>query len=173
MNISISHQPQPNQTELEDFFEAVFSEIPDTDNFTDDQDQNLAEWFSLAEMLKYVAYGKLIEARLENHQLVGAIFIGMQNPITWPDGKKMEIFILGVDKNFRGNDISKKLMMAAEAYALEVGAQKIIVNTHVAMESVHAIYQKFGYEKIGVLKNYYDNGDAAFFQKILNQLTTG
>lgn len=167
MNISYAIQSKPNYAELQDFFEAVFAEIPDTENFSAEQDQQLDEWFSLAEMLKYGEHGKLIEARLEDGQLVGAIFIGKQNPLTWPDGQKMEIFILGVDKNYRGNNISKKLVAAAEDFAREFGAKKIVVNTHIAMDSVHAIYQKFGYEKIGMLKNYYENGDAVFFQKQL------
>jgi ribosomal protein S18 acetylase RimI-like enzyme len=165
--ISFKVNSTPNKNELHDFFEAVFLEIADGSHFSAEQDQKLDEWFSVDEMLKYLPDGKLIEARLDDGQLVGAIFVGKQNPITWPDGNKMEIFILGVHKDHRGHDIARKLMHLAEEYARELGSKKILVNTHEAMESVHTFYQKIGYTKIGTLENYYDNGSAVFFQKVL------
>ena len=88
-------------------------------------------------MIKYLAHGSLIEARLEDGGLIGAIFIGKQNQVSWPDGHKMEIFILGVDANHREQGVAKKLVLAAEEYATAQKAQKVIVSTHVAMESVH------------------------------------
>lgn len=167
MQILYSHQQNPNKSELSIFFEDVFDELDDNEAFSEDQDQALDEWFSVDEMISYFEHGRLFEARFENNQLVGAIFIGKQNPISWPDGKKMEVFILGVDKNFRKMGVAKKLILLAEEYAFKQQAKKIIINTHVAMSSVHSIYQKIGYKKMGMLTNYYDNGDAVFFQKIL------
>lgn len=160
---------QPNRGELHDFFEEVFLEMADQSNFTPEQDQKLSEWFSVDEMTNYSPYGKLIEARLESGLLVGAIFIGKQNPISWPDGNKMEIFILGVQKKYRLHDIARQLMKLAEDYAQKLGCKKILVNTHEAMKSIHSFYEKIGYQKMGVLTNYYDNGNAVFFQKILRK----
>lgn len=166
MKVIYSSQLSPSESELHSFFEGVFTEIADSGNFLEEQNQNLlSDWFSVAEMNNYLAHGSLIEARLEDGKLIGAIFIGKQNQVSWPDGRKMEIFILGVDENYREQGVAKKLVLAAEEYAAAQKAQKIIVNTHVAMESVHLFYQKIGYEKMGILRDYYDNGDAVFFQK--------
>lgn len=165
MSISYSSQPQPNPSELQKFFETVFAEITDSEAFSSEQSQSLAEWFSIEQMIAYLPYGQLIEARAEGDQLVGALFIGQQNPMTWPDGRKMELFILGVHPQFQHQGIAQQLMSLAEKYASEHGCKKTVVNTHRAMESVHAFYEKLGYTRIGVLSNYYDNGDAVFFQK--------
>lgn len=167
MSIFISTQENPSKEELHNFFEDVFAETTDSANFSDDKSQKLDEWFSVDEMFLYLPNGRLIEARLEDGLLVGCIFIGKQNPISWLDGKKMEIFILGVDKEYRGNNIAKQLIQKAEDFAASQGAQKIIVNTHIDMKNVHTIYKKLGYAEIGILKEYYDNGDAVFFQKLL------
>ena len=158
---------QPNRDELHAFFEAAFQELSDSSNFTVDQNQRLDEWFSVDEMLNYLPHGSLIEARLNNGTLVGAIFIGKQNPISWPDGRKMELFILGVHKQHRMHDIARKLIALSEAYTKKAGSKKIIVNTHALMENIHSFYKKLGYEEMGKLTNYYDNGNAAFFQKII------
>ncbi len=154
-----------NIPELTAFFEEVFNEIEDGDAFSPEQDQSLADWFSVKEMEKYSDYGTLIEERNEHGDLIGALFIGKQNPISWPDGNKMEIFILGVKKEERGKGIAKKIIEKAEQYAQGQGAKKILINTHILQDTVQAMYIKLGYEKMGVLQDYYDNGDAVFFGK--------
>lgn len=164
MNIIYAGNSAPNRDELHAFFETVFNEIPDGTEFSEDQDQTLDEWFSVDEMITYLPNGQLIEAR-DDKTLVGALFIAKQNPITWPDGQKMEVFILGVDRNYRGQGIAKELLKRAEAFAAQYGAKKIIINTHILQEQVQAIYHSIGYDRIGVLTNYYDNGDAVFFSK--------
>jgi len=169
MSIIISRQLNPNKKELKQFFESVFTDIQDNDKFSEDQNQSLIEWFSVDEMVTYLPYGGLFEARNESGQLVGAIFIAKQNPISWPDGHKMEIFILGVTENERGKGIASQLIDEAEKYACEFGARKILVNTHIAMDYVHQFYGKLGYRRMGILQNYYNNGDAVFFQKEISE----
>jgi ribosomal protein S18 acetylase RimI-like enzyme len=163
----VTRQQHPNALELKQFFETVFTQIEDIKNFSNDKNQSLNEWFSIREMINYMSNGLLAEARLDNGQLVGALFIGKQHPLSWLDGKKMEIFILGVDKKFRFQGIAKQLVVFAEKFAIDQKSKKIMVNTHIVMESVHQFYKKIGYKKMGVLADYYDNGDAVFFQKTL------
>lgn len=129
--------------------------------------QSLSEWFSLDEMSKYLTKGSLIEARDEKGQLVGAVFIGQQNPLSWPDGKKAELFILAVAGDQREQGIGTALIAQAEKVAKELGAQKIIVGAHVFQQKTHAFYLKLGYRDMGVLKDYYANGDARFFGKAI------
>lgn len=159
---------KPNLEEITHFFEEAFLSVDEQGHLLEDQDQSLAEWFSVHEMMNH--HGQLIEKRA-NGKLVGALFIGKEHTLTWEDGKKMEVFILGVHRNFRGMGIAKELMQMAEEFARDQRARKIIVNTHVDLKGVHLFYEKLGYEKIGILSEYYDNGDAVFFQKKLTEFS--
>ncbi len=168
--ITISSQHSPNLDELTTLFSDAFSEIDSADQEKldkEDCNQSLAEWFSVEEMNKYLPYGELLEARNEDQKLVGAVFIGKQNPISWLDGNKTEIFILAVHPQYRLQGIGKKLLLQAEGWAKEIGSQKLIINTHVLQERMHKWYLQQGYNQIGTLKNYYANGDAVFFLKNL------
>ncbi|MEW5805703.1 MAG: N-acetyltransferase [Patescibacteria group bacterium] len=159
-------QNKPNLKELERLFVAAFSQSPDSDKFTPETDQILKEWLDLKELKKYLPYGTLIEARCQK-QLVGAVFIAKQNPITWPDGRKAEGFILAVLPKFRNRGIGKRLIKMQEIEAKKFGAKKIVINTHVLLKANQKLFQRMGYKKIGILKDYYDNGDAVFFSKDL------
>lgn len=166
MNLQFIVQNNPKREIIQAFFENVFKEIPDGIEFTDDQDQALHEWFSVDQMLLYLQHGQLIEAH-DKDRLVGAIFIAKQNPISWPDGHKMEVFILGVHQEYRGQGIAKELLKRAESYASQSGAKKIVINTHILQEQVQQMYESLGYRRMGILTDYYDNGDAVFFSKEL------
>ena len=169
-DIHITRQEKPNILELTALFEMVFNELDVNDQSRFDKDQNgqeLSEWFDIQELNKYIQHGRLIEARDIYGHLVGAIFIGKQNPLTWPDGHKVEVFILGVNPKFRGKGIGTNLIREAEKQAKEMGARKIIVNTHTSLEADQRYYKKLGYSSIGTLTNYYDNGSAVFYSKEL------
>lgn len=166
--ISFFNQTNPDLDELKEFFEKVFAEFDpeDVENFKDDDHQSLEEWFDMNSLRNYLVEGALIEAR-EKQTLVGAIFVGKQHLLSWPDGKKAEIFILGVEPTIRGQGLGKKLVSMAEQSAKEFGAQSIIVNTHISLETVQRFYENLGFVRIGLLNNYFDNGDAVFFKKEL------
>lgn len=156
--------------ELHNLFERSFSEIlqDETGYFSTnpqlDQD-TLADWFDFDEFIKYMPYGSLIEARDENQQLVGAAFIGKQHPISWLDGRKAELFIIGVLPGTQNKGLGSTLLRYCENEAKLFGADSVIVNAHSMQPQLHKFYKKNGYAKIGELKNYYANGDATFFLK--------
>lgn len=166
--MEIVTQSNPTLAELRTLFSAAFMELAgqDDEKFSTDQGQSLDEWFSLNELPKYLQYGICIEAR-EDGKLVGAAIIAQQNPLTWPDGKKAELFIIAVLPAYRHQQIGKKLLMQAEFEAHKFGAHAIIVNTNSLMESTMNFYLKNGYEQIGELHGYYNNGAASFFLKRL------
>lgn len=167
MNIDIQEQSQPDQQELTAFFELAFTDLDDSTAFAADLEQGLDDWFSMSELMNYLPYGMLAEARLESDQLIGAVFIGKQHPLSWPDGHKMEVFILGVHPQFRHLGIAQQLMALAEEFAKQQAAKKILVNTHTVMTSTQEFYEKLGYQRMGSLTGYYQNGDAVFYQKQL------
>lgn len=162
--MKIQINKHPNITELESFFEEVFDETNDNQNFDESSSQSLKEWFDIEEFEKYLHHGVLIEAR-DSDQLIGAIFIGKQHPLSWPDGKKVEVFILGVSQHFRQKKVGSQLLTEAEQAAKEMGAQTIIINSHVLLTTARKFYLRNGYSEIGILKNYYENGDAVFLTK--------
>lgn len=166
MSLEIKLKSNPNISELRDFFEKAFAVYNPEDEaqFDDSDNHTLDEWFAADELSKYLEEGFLLEARIER-KLVGAVFVAKQHALTWPDGRKMEIFILGVDPTVRGQSIGKKLMQEVEKHAKEFGAESLMVNTHHSLISVQRFYETLGYQRIGRLKNYYANGDGVFFQK--------
>ena len=170
MNIQIISQLNPNISELKTFLENAYKEIDETDQKRFDEEnanQLIDEWFSTEEMSKYLEDGNLLEARTESNELVGVAFVGKQNPITWPDGKKTELFVFAVHPEYRRHGLGKKLLMQVEEGAKKLGSVKLILNAHILQKQMHDWYVKNGFTEIGVLRNYYDNGDAKFFSKTL------
>lgn len=167
MSFQLHVQTNPNLAELQNFFERVFCVYANEDisNSQNEKNQNLDEWFSISTLPHFLSDGFLLESRDHQGTLVGSVFVAKQHALTWPDGRKMEIFILGVEPSHRKQGIGAKLMRAVIFQAKKFGAKKIIVNTHSSVHSVHRFYEHFGFEKIGTLNQYYDNGDAIFFQK--------
>lgn len=103
----------------------------------------------------------------ENGELIGGAIIGMQSPLSWPDGRKCELFILGVLPEFRKLGIGKSLLKKAEEIAKGMGAKSVIINTNALMKRTEKFYLDNGYQNIGMLKGYYGNGDAVFLLKVL------
>ena len=157
-----------NIDELEVLFTDCFNELKDNDseNFNDDNGQDFREWFGIDYLEDYLKYSHVIVAK-DNDRLVGGAIVGMQNPLSWPDGRKYELFILGVLPDSRNNGIGKLLVKEVEAVAKEAGAESVILNTHELMVSTQKFYKDLGYEDIARLKKYYGNGSAVFFLKKL------
>ncbi|PWU24244.1 hypothetical protein C5B42_00295 [Candidatus Cerribacteria bacterium 'Amazon FNV 2010 28 9'] len=164
----IATQKNPDKHELSHLFETSFACMLEEGNFSPELNQSLFEWFDMDEMITELQKGGvLLEARDDENKLVGALFLAKQNRITWPDGKKAEIYIVATLPEARGKGIGKRLLLEAEDAAREMEAKSIIANTHVLANLVAAFYEKQGYQKMGILNDYYDNGDAVFFQKKL------
>lgn len=165
--MNIQKQDAPDIQELKTFFENAFQSYDEIDQsgFAPEDNQFMDDWFAIESLPEILDQGALFETRDESDALVGAIFIAKQHLLSWPDGKKMEVFILGVDHKARKKGVGKRLMEEAENFAKEFGAKSIIINTHISLVTVQHFYEKLGYTRMGVLKGYYDNGDAVFFVK--------
>ena len=168
MNIQIT--TIPDLAKLKELFERSFTEIlhDETGYFTDDLNQDkLSEWFDFEEMIRYLPYGKLIEARDEDNTLIGAGFIAKQHPISWPDGHKAELFIIGVLPGTQNKGLGSSILARCEEEAKSFGAESVIINAHSMQPQLHKFYEKNGYNRIGELVDYYANGNATFFSKNL------
>lgn len=163
-------QKAPDTEELGNFLDKVFNALDPEDQaslIVEEKIQPLKDWFDVDKVEGYLEHGFLIEARTNKHELIGVVLIGKQNPINWPDGHKAEIFVLAVDPSSRGLGIGSTLVKKAEEAVLEIGAKKIILNTHVLLKADHKFYEKLGFSRMGILKDYYANGDAVFYSKSL------
>ncbi|HSW90116.1 MAG TPA: N-acetyltransferase [Patescibacteria group bacterium] len=165
----IQVETEPNEHELKDFLENCFSCVisEDSQNFTKESDQTLDEWFSVADMIAMLPTGKLLTIRDEKNGLLGIAFVAKQHPITWPDGHKAELFILAVHPERRKKGFGKMLLLRSEKEAKKIGAAKLFINTNSLMNKTVEFYKKNGFVKIGLFKDYYDNGDAVFLAKTL------
>ena len=154
--------------ELHNLFERAFNEVlrDETGYFEGELNQDkLSDWFDFDEMLKYLPYGKLIEARDDENILIGAGFIAKQNPISWLDGHKAELFIIGLLPGTQNKGVGSAILKECETQARLFGAESVIINAHSMQPQLHKFYEKNGYKKIGELSDYYANGNAIFFSK--------
>ena len=72
-----------------------------------------------------------------------------------------DLMNIAVDFPFRGRGVASALMDALHAKARELGAERMMLEVHVANAPAIALYQKYGYEKIAARKNYYGDGEDA------------
>ncbi len=166
--ITYTTQLNPNIKELEYFLEIAFDSLTPEDQKNFDEagnGQNLREWFGIDSLAEYLKYCTLIEARTIEGKLIGTVIIGKQNPLTWPDGNKIEMFALAVDPAIRGLGIGSTLVKQAETACKNMSGKKLILNTHIMLTADHKFYEKLGFIKMGILKDYYGNGDAVFYFK--------
>nr|WP_255502196.1 GNAT family N-acetyltransferase [Algoriphagus sp. AK58] len=63
-------------------------------------------------------------------------------------GKMAQIGLIAVDKNQRGKGLGKKLVRAAEDFALQSGAQTMTIGTQQANVPASRLYQSLGYELV-------------------------
>lgn len=159
--------------ELTKFLTDAYDELhpDDSKKFTADQAQSLSDWFEILRLEKFTndSDGVLIEARSDDKELAGIAYVGKENVLSWPDGNKTELYLLAVLPMFRGQGIGQSLIKESEKVAKSMGAKKMIIHTHINMEADQRLYRdKMGYVQMGILKDYYGNGDAMFFGKDLN-----
>lgn len=153
---------------LESILDICFSNLKgsDHDNFSENQLQNLREWFGIDEIIKYKEYIHIIVAK-DKDKIAGVAIVGVQNPLSWPDGRKYELFALGVLPEYRNKGIGKSLVLHSEKIAKQNKAKSLIIHTHILMTDTQKFYKNLSYQKLGILKDYYDNGDAIFYKKLL------
>jgi len=154
--------------QIEELFTTCFDELKDGDieQFDETNNQKFREWFGIDYLADYSKYCDIILAR-EGKKLIGGAIVGMQNPLSFPDGKKYELFILGVLPKYRNRGIGKMLIQNVIEAAKKNNAQTLILNVHVLMTSTQKFYSDLGFTKMGILDNYYGNGAAVFYSMTL------
>jgi len=81
-------------------------------------------------------------------EIIGMIYlVSSGNPTELFQENWSYIRFLGVNTNFRGNGIGKKLTELCMTYAKETNEKYIALHTSEFMDSARAIYEKRGFEK--------------------------
>jgi ribosomal-protein-alanine N-acetyltransferase len=65
-----------------------------------------------------------------------------------------------VDPSHRTRGIGTRLMLAVARAGLEAGAEHLTLEVRTTNESAIRLYERFGFQAIGVRRNYYRDGDA-------------
>lgn len=65
------------------------------------------------------------------------------------DEPAVQLTLLVVAGAVRGGGVGKRLVQAAEEWAREIGAQRLVVSTAVHRAGAHAFYETLGYELTG------------------------
>lgn len=73
----------------------------------------------------------------------------------WYDGDDAEIMTIGVGRRFQRQGIAASLMEALIARAREQGAKRMLLEVRVDNTPALALYERFGFAKMGLRKRYY------------------
>jgi ribosomal protein S18 acetylase RimI-like enzyme len=114
MSVIYQEVGNPNSEELKDFLEVAFDEKGEQAHAEVGIENHvgLDGWFSVGEMLGVLAsHGVLLEARTPDSQLAGVLYMQKENPITWKDGRKMEIIIGAVRADLRRRGVGEHLLI--------------------------------------------------------------
>lgn len=77
-----------------------------------------------------------------------------------------EIANIAVDIPYRGKGIGEKLLSAMHEKAKTLGARQSLLEVRVSNAPAIGLYEKLGYERYGIRKNYYADGEDAFVMKM-------
>ncbi len=74
--------------------------------------------------------------------------------------KDAHITTVAVDPAARRHRLGTRLMLALVDEALAAGAEHLTLEVRVSNEAAHRLYERFGFARVGVRKNYYLTEDA-------------
>ncbi len=69
---------------------------------------------------------------------------------------------LGIVKEFRGQGIGSQLLLQSLKHAKEIGLEKVELSVYTSNTAAIKLYKKFGFNEIGVIKNYRKLNDKYF-----------
>ena len=79
--------------------------------------------------------------------------------------EEAEVGTVAVVPAFRGKGLGKVLMTEIENRCKEKGAEVLFLEVRVSNEPAIRLYSGRGFEKIGLRKRYYEDGEDAFVMK--------
>jgi len=80
----------------------------------------------------------------------------------WCSFPEAHIVSIAVDPDYQGKGIGNKLLQQALAWLVNSGFKHVFLEVRVDNEVAINLYDKHGFEKVSVRKNYYQDGSDAF-----------
>ena len=91
----------------------------------------------------------------DNHKIVGYVDL-------WIAYENADLANIGVSKQYQGKGIGSQLMEFCERIVNQNKCENYSLEVRVSnLKAIH-LYEKFGFQKVGVRKNYYANGENAY-----------
>lgn len=76
-------------------------------------------------------------------------------------GKSASVYSIAVDPGMGGRGLGKALMLAVERAAAARGRETLTLEVRADNAGAAALYEKLGYERFGVIPDYYEDGQTA------------
>lgn len=131
--------------------------IPDVKKIVELQG-NFKDGWSEASFLSSIDCGLLrIFGIFDNDELVGFISLGMSDVV--------DVETIYVKEEYRRKGFALQLLNQAEKVAREILAESIMLEVRQSNFSAIKLYEKAGFTKISVRKNYYFDGENALVLK--------
>ncbi|WP_328798976.1 ribosomal protein S18-alanine N-acetyltransferase [Puerhibacterium puerhi] len=92
----------------------------------------------------------------------------------WFDGDVTQVMTIGVDPAWQRRGVGRALMEALIARSVELGAAAVLLEVRVDNAPALAMYEGFGFERIGVRRRYYQPEDKdAYTMRLLLEPAAG
>ncbi|HEY0076893.1 MAG TPA: ribosomal protein S18-alanine N-acetyltransferase [Abditibacteriaceae bacterium] len=85
--------------------------------------------------------------------------------IAWNVREEGEIATIAIDEPFRDQGIAQRLLEAALHEAARRGAEWMFLEVRPGNRTALHLYEKCGFQKVGLRKNYYRDGDDAVIMR--------
>lgn len=114
---------------------------------------------------------EMLRAELEN-PLTSLVFMRVEGKIAaFAFGRvvvdEAELFQIGTLPEYRGRGLAKKLLERFHEETRKKGAAVCFLEVRSRNDAAVALYEKSGYERISVRRNYYPDDDAVVMRKSL------
>jgi len=77
----------------------------------------------------------------------------------WFDGVDSQVMTLGVAREHQGKGLGRTLLRALLDHERERGARQVFLEVRVDNASALALYESFGFERMGLRRGYYQPGN--------------
>ena len=96
----------------------------------------------------------------EDDKLVGQCFFWLVPP-------EVHLLNLAILPEARGRGLAIKLLNTLVFFGKKMKAKIIFLEVRQSNESAKKLYEKFGFEMVGIRPNYYDNGENALLMDLI------
>lgn len=154
--------PQDSNT-IKDVIQASFSETPDA---------KIDQWLSFSYMEQMINQNRALGfvANISADIVTGMIYTQQENPVNGIEGEeKWVISVLAVLPEYTSKGLGSRLIREVEKTLKDKNVKKLFTFTNEKDEKVIHFYEKNGFTKAGIIKNYQYGveNNACFLMKYL------